>query len=78
MFETSISFFNQLKNKKMVTVSKEVVLKHLSSLPEKVSIDEMIEKLLFIYEVEIGMEQSKKGQVTPFNEVKEKYKKWLK
>lgn len=62
----------------MITVSKEVVLKHLNSLPEKVSIDEMIEKLLFIYEVEIGIEQSKNGQVTPHDDVKEKYKKWLK
>jgi hypothetical protein len=49
-----------------------------NSLPEKVSIDEMMEKLLFIYEVEVGMEQSKANQVTPHNDVKEKHKKWLK
>jgi hypothetical protein len=46
-------------------------------MPENFSIDDLMEKLLFIYNVEKGLEQSRADQVTPHETIKEKYKKWL-
>ncbi len=56
---------------------KEKVIEQIKELPEKFSIDELMEKLLFIYKLETAMEQSKVGQTTSHEEVKEKFKKWL-
>lgn len=58
-------------------LSRESVIQHIMTLPENFSIDELMEKLLFIYNVESGLEQSRNGQVKPHEEVKKKYKKWL-
>ncbi|TAK46519.1 MAG: hypothetical protein EPO28_02350 [Saprospiraceae bacterium] len=58
-------------------LTRETVLEQIKAMPETFSIDELMEKLLFIYNVETGLEQSKKNQVTPHKEIKEKYKKWL-
>lgn len=53
------------------------MIQQIKSMPENFSIDELMEKLLFFYNVETGLDQSKKGQVKPHVEVKKKYKKWL-
>lgn len=58
-------------------LSREDVIKYIKAMPESFSIDELMEKLLFIYNVESGLEQSRKGQVKPHAEIKKKYKKWL-
>ncbi len=58
-------------------LSRENVIQHIMTLPENFSIDELMEKLLFIYNVETGLEQSRNDQVKPHSEVKKKYKKWL-
>lgn len=58
-------------------LSRENVIRHIKAMPENFSIDELMEKLLFIYNVETGLGQSGKGKVKPHEEVKKKYKKWL-
>ncbi len=58
-------------------LTRENVIKHIKTMPENFSIDELMDKLLFIYNVETGMEQSRKGKVIPHEVVKKKYKKWL-
>jgi len=57
--------------------TKSNVIQQLRQLPEQFSIDELMEKLLFIYKIETALEQSKNDQTIPHNKVKEKYQKWL-
>jgi hypothetical protein len=56
---------------------KEMVIDQIKDLPEKFSIDELMEKMLFLYKLEAALEQSKNKQITPHEEVKDQFKKWL-
>ena len=58
-------------------LTRAAVLEHIQQLPERFSIDELMERLLFIYKLEQALEQSKSGQVTPHDKVKEKYQRWI-
>lgn len=58
-------------------LTRENVIQHIKTMPENFSIDELMDKLLFFYNVETGLEQSRNDKVTPHEEVKKKYKKWL-
>ena len=59
-------------------LTKEEVLKYINEMPDKFSIDEFFDKILFLHKVETGLEQSKNDNVTPHEEIEEKFKKWLK
>ncbi len=58
-------------------LTRENVIQHIKTMPENFSIDELMDKLLFFYNVETGLEQSRNDKVMPHEEVKKKYKKWL-
>lgn len=58
-------------------ILKKNLLKQLEELPEEFSIDELMDRLLFLHKVETGLEQSKKNDVTPHDEVKAEFKEWL-
>ena len=58
-------------------LTKEMVMNQLKDLPEKFSLDELMEKLLFLYKLETALEQSKNKQTISHEEVKEQFKKWL-
>lgn len=62
----------------MTILEKKNVLKYIEELPDKFSLDELFDKLLFIHKVETGLEQSKNNQVTSHEEVVKKFDKWLK
>lgn len=59
-------------------LEKDIVLKKIKELPDRFSIDELMEKTFFLYKVETGLEQSKKGERVSLNEFDERYGKWLK
>ncbi len=59
-------------------ITKEQLLKYIGELPEQFSIDELMDKILFLHKIEMGLEQSKADKVTPHQEVKDRFKKWLK
>lgn len=63
------------KNDLMLT--KATVIQQIQQLPEQFSIDELMEKMLFLYKLETGLEQSKKDQTVPNEQIKAKYQKWL-
>ena len=44
-------------------ITKEKVIYSLKSMPDSFSIDELIDRLLFIEKVEKGLSQSEKGEV---------------
>jgi len=44
-------------------LTKNKVLKTVKELPEKFSIDELIDKIILLHKIEIGEAQSKSGKV---------------
>ena len=59
-------------------LTKEIVIKSIHNLPDKFSIDDLLERLIILQKIETGLEQSKNGETFSTEEVKEKLKKWLK
>lgn len=59
-------------------INKEKLIKSIESLPENFSIDKVIDRIVLLQKIEIGLEQSKKGETYSHAEAKKKLKKWLK
>jgi hypothetical protein len=61
-----------------MVIARENVLKQISEMPETFSIDDLMERLYFIYKIETALQQSKNNQVTSHEEIKKKYQRWSK
>jgi len=59
-------------------LTKEQVFSSIEKMPEQFSIDQLIDKLIFIDKVEIGLKQSESGNVNTKEQTKQKLSKWLK
>lgn len=57
-----------------VTLKKSQVIDSFRDLPEEVTADELIEKILFIQSVERGLQQSERGEVTPHDQFMQELK----
>ena len=64
---------NQLK-----MLVKEKVLEVIKSLPNKFSLDDIVERLIVLHKIEVGLQQVAEGKVVDTNEVRKQLKKWLK
>jgi len=58
-------------------LSKEKVLDAVKNLPERFSLEDLFERIVLLQKIEIGLEQSRNGQVYSTQEAREKLKKWL-
>lgn len=59
-------------------LTKSQILETIRSLPEKFSVDELIDRIVLIHKIEIGLEQSANGKTHSTSTAKKKLKKWLK
>lgn len=59
-------------------LTKENVLKSLQDLPDKFSVDELLDKIFLLYKIETGLEQLKNGQFMSLEEAKKRHEEWLK
>ncbi len=59
-------------------MTKEQIKNTLDSLPENVSIEQLIEHLIFLDKVGKGLDDSEKGRINTVEEAKQKLNKWLK
>ncbi|MBW3470244.1 hypothetical protein [Arthrospiribacter ruber] len=59
-------------------ITKEKLLETLKSMPDKFSVDELMERVLLLQKIEIGLEQSEKGEGYSSEEAKKMIKEWLK
>ena len=57
-------------------ISKESVLKSIGEMPDKVSMDELFDRIIYLFKIEEGLAQSKRGEGTPIEHVREKIKTW--
>lgn len=60
-----------------MVISKELVLKSIQEMPDKFSIDELLDKLLLLQKLEEGLEQLKNGNSMTLDEAKKRHEKWL-
>ena len=59
-------------------LTKEKLSKTINNLPDKFTIDELIDKLIFMEKVEEGYQQSETGNVVSNEDVKLMIDKWSK
>ena len=59
-------------------LTREKVIKSIQDLPDSFTIDELIDRLIFIEKLEQGLQQSAEGKVIPHEEVKKIIEKWSK
>ena len=56
----------------------EKVLQAVQTLPDDATIEEAMERLLFMAKIERGLQQADEGKTISHDEVKERAAKWLK
>ena len=59
-------------------ITKTQIKNTLDSLPENVTMEQVIEHLIFLDKVQKGMDDSDNGRVNTVEEAKQKLSKWLK
>ena len=59
-------------------ITKAQLITTLEGLPENLSIDLIIDKMIFIEKVQRGLDDSKAGRIFTKDQAKRKLKKWLK
>ena len=55
-------------------LSKEKLIQTICELPDSFSVDDLFERIILLQKIEIGIEQSKFGQVHTTQEAREKLK----
>ena len=58
--------------------AKERVVRAVQEMPDDTSIEEVVERLVFLAKIERGIEQADAGQTVPHERVKDRMAKWLK
>jgi hypothetical protein len=59
-------------------ITKTQIINSLDKLPEKLSIDQVVDHLIFVEKVQKGLDDSVNGRINTKEEAKQKLKKWLK
>ncbi len=58
--------------------TKQMVIETVKRLPKNASIEDAMERLLFLAKIERGIQQADSGKTVPHDRVKERMRKWLK
>jgi predicted transcriptional regulator len=59
-------------------LTKEEVLKTVNDLPGEFSFEDILDRLMLLNKIDIGLEQSNKGEIVSTKEAEESLAKWLK
>lgn len=76
IFLKSIFLKLVLNNREMIT--KQKLLQHINKFPDNLSIDELIDKLIFIDKLEKRIEESKNGETISEADLEKEMKEWFK
>jgi len=66
-----------MKNLKSM-ITKTQIINTLDKLPENLSIDQIIDHLIFVEKIQNGLNDSESGRINTKEEAKEKLDKWFK
>lgn len=58
-------------------LTKEKLLESIQDLPDRFSVEELFERIIFLQKIEIGLEQSEKDEIHSTEEARKKLQKWL-
>jgi len=58
-------------------ITKDKLKKHIEKFPEEMSIDELIDRLVFVEKLENRISQSKNGETISDEELKIEMEKWF-
>ena len=56
--------------------AKEKMLQAVQDLPDDASIEDAMERLLFLSKIERGLQQARDGRTLTHSQIKERMKKW--
>ena len=59
-------------------LTKQKIIKLIEDMRGLFSIDDVIERIVLLQKIEIGLEQSNKGETHTTKEARKKLEKWLK
>lgn len=59
-------------------ITKEVLIDSLNSLPERFTLDEVMERMYVLHKIELAREKSKVGKNYSIAEARKKLSRWLK
>ena len=59
-------------------ITKTHLISTFEKLPENLTIDQVIDHIIFVEKVQKGLEDSENGRVFTTNEARKKLNKWLK
>ena len=59
-------------------ITKTQIINSLDKLPENLTVDQVIDHLIFIEKVQKGLDDSVNGRVNTKEEARQKLNKWLK
>ena len=57
--------------------AKELVRRALDNLPDDVTLPDVIERLTYLHEIQLGLDDLDAGRTIPHDEVKRQLAKWL-
>ncbi len=66
-----------LKEEKTMLGVKQEVIKMIQSLPDEVTIDDIMAELYFKLQVDAGLKELDEGKAIPHQEVEKRISKWL-
>ncbi len=58
-------------------LTKDKLIQTINELPDSFSAEDLFERIILLQKVEIGLEQSKAGEIFSTDEAREKLSKWL-
>jgi hypothetical protein len=58
-------------------ITKEKLIETIKQLPSKFSVDEVIERIFLLEKIEIGLQQSQRGDIISDDELDNKLPEWL-
>ena len=58
-------------------LSREKLIETIKQLPDKFSVEEVIDRIILLEKIETGLQQSQRGQVTPDGDLDKKLPGWL-
>ena len=65
-------------SKRVDLLDKKKVLKSIRSMPDKFSVDEIVDRMLVLNAIEEGLTDVKAGRTVTLAEAKKHFAKWLK
>lgn len=58
-------------------LTKEKIIEAINSMPDKIQVDDLLDRIMLLEKIETGLEQSESGKVVSTEEAKERLRKWL-